>query len=62
MGAVAQVSVARLLPQEKHFRGYWKNDGHRNIRGEVFALVMETPVAEPLPATNMFVSVIFFEE
>jgi len=54
-------SVARLVPQEKHYRGYWKNGGHRNTGGKVFALAMGTPMAEPLLATNMSVAAIFFQ-
>ena len=61
MKVVAQVSVARLLTQEKHYRGYWKNGGHVNTRGEVLALVMGTLMVEPLLATNMSMAVIFFQ-
>jgi len=60
MRVVAQVSVARLLTQEKHYRGYWKNSGHSNTRGKVLALAMRTPVTKPLLAMNMFVAVILF--
>jgi len=61
MKVVAQVSVARLLPQEKHYRGYWKNGAHVNTRGKVLALAMGTPMVEPLLVTNMSMAVIFFQ-
>ena len=50
MRVVAQVSVAMLVPQEKHYRDYWKNVDQRNTRGKVLVLTMGTPVAEPLLA------------
>jgi len=60
MRVVTQVSVARLLPQGKRYRCYWKNGSHRNTSGKVLALAMGTPVAEPLLATSMFVAAMFF--
>jgi len=61
MRVVAQVSVARLLLQKKHYHGYWKNGGHRNAHGKVLTLAMGTPVAKPLLSTNMSVAAIFFQ-
>jgi len=60
MRVAAQVSVARLLSQEKQYHGYWKNGSHRNTRGKGLALAMGTPVVEPLLAANMSVVAIFF--
>jgi len=53
--------MIRLLAQEKHYCGYWKNGGDRNARGKVLALAMGTLVAKPLLATNMYVATIFFQ-
>ena len=52
MRFMALVSVVRLLPQEKHYCGYWKNGGHRNTLGKVLALAVGTPVIELLIVTN----------
>ena len=61
MWVVAQMSVARLLTQEKHQCGYWQNGGHRDLCGKVLTLAMGIPVVEPLLTMNMSVSATFFQ-